>query len=288
MDPKCQQQNGKLCESDNMLDDADWYYLRDGGSVGPEATKRLLELLDQSVITRQTLVWRQGAADWQPLENALGLTADVPPALPDAPPSMPPIPTSAPVPVEKHPAPSNEYSDYAPHPWRRFFARLLDTVVGAFVVSFAVCIVLASIDQGAVKAFEKLTENVAVNNILSFAFAMLTNASLIGLTGSSLGKWIFGVQVAHMDGRLLGFRLALEREALVWWRGVGMGIPLVLLFTAFAGYKTLIKQQETSWDKDLRIRVAYRQATTKQMILNITGVVLWVGSFFLLAVLVNV
>jgi uncharacterized RDD family membrane protein YckC len=241
-----------------MLDDADWYYLRDGGSVGPEATKRLLELLDESVITRQTLVWRQGAADWQPLENALGLTADVPPALPDAPPSMPPIPTSAPVPIEKHPALSNEYSDYAPHPWRRFVARIVDSFVGAFVVSFAVSFVLVSIDQGAQKAFEKLLDNTAAANILSFAFAMPVNALLIGLTGSSLGKWLCGVRVAHMDGRLLGFQLALKREAMVWWRGLGMGIPGVNLVTIFVGYKTLTKQQETSWDKDLRLRVSYR------------------------------
>lgn len=232
--------------------------MRDGGSVGPEPTKRLLELLDESVITLQTLVWRQGAADWQPLENALGLTADVPPALPDAQPSMPPIPTSAPVPIEKNPAPSNKYSDYAPHPWRRFVARVVDTFVGGMVVIFPVNLVLLLLPQGVFEAVTKLMTNDYLASILLAFFAMPANAFLIGLTGSSLGKWLCGVQVAHMDGRLLGFQLALKREAMVWWRGLGMGITGVYFLTTFVGYRTLTKQQETSWDKDLLLRVSYR------------------------------
>jgi uncharacterized RDD family membrane protein YckC len=265
-----------------MADEAAWYYLRDGDSVGPEPKKRLLELLDQGAVTRQTLVWREGAADWRSLDESLGLSANAPPALPGAqssatPPGMPPIPPhsegSPPEPISE-----TRYPDYSPHPWRRYFARMLDTTVGAAVVMFAIGVVLVAIDQDASKAFTDYldkSDNRAINSLLTVAIAMLPNALLIGFTGSSLGKWIFGVSVTHLDGRLLGFRLALKREAMVWWRGLGIGFPLIALFTLISAFRTLKEKKKTSWDEELLLKVVHRPATATQMVLNFVGIALW-------------
>src|SRR5690242_5414801 len=112
-----------------MSDDKGWYYLRDGGAVGPESSKHLLELLDAGAVTRSTLVWSEGVADWQPLEISLGLTREIPPPLPGAiPQGMPPIP-NAPTGGYLKPTPP-PVPDQTPHPWRRYFARMLDITVG--------------------------------------------------------------------------------------------------------------------------------------------------------------
>jgi uncharacterized RDD family membrane protein YckC len=258
-----------------MAGETTWFYLRDGGSVGPETSKRLLELLDEGSVTRQTLVWCDGAIDWQPLEEALALNAAAPPGLPGISPGMPPLPTTAELPAAK---PFNEYPDYAPHPWRRYFARMLDTTVGAAAVMFAVGVVLVVVDQDASKAFTDFLDkpdNRAINTLLTVAVAMLPNALCIGFTGSSLGKWIFGVTVTHLDGRLLGFRLALQREVMVWWRGSGIGFPLISIFTLISAFRTLKDKKKTSWDEDLLLKVIHRPATTTQMVLNFVGVALW-------------
>jgi len=265
-----------------MLDEAKWYYLRDGGSMGPESVGRLLELLDDAVITRQTAVWHDGNPIWQPLEVALGLTADVPPTIPGAPNIPPPIaPSGPPLAVERSGA-DGGYTDYAPHPWRRYFARMFDTLVGGSAAIFVISLLLAATNQSASKAFIALLsgpENRIIGTLLTVGLAIFPNALTIGFTGSSLGKWIYGIAVTNPDGTLPGFRTALRREVMVWVRGLGLGVPIISLFTLISAFKELKTKQLTTWDDQLSLRVGQRKATATQMILNFVGVALWLGAF---------
>lgn len=43
-----------------------WYYALDGKKVGPVTEEEFQRLTAQGVITPQTLVWREGMADWEP------------------------------------------------------------------------------------------------------------------------------------------------------------------------------------------------------------------------------
>ncbi len=60
--------------------------------------------------------------------------------------------------------------------------------------------------------------------------AVPLTAVQIGLTGSSIGKWIFGVRVLGPDQRPIGVRRALVREVdvCVWGWGVLLPFPVVL------------------------------------------------------------
>ncbi len=260
-----------------MTDQAAWYYIRNGGSAGPEALKRLLELLDEGAITRQTLVWQQGAAEWQPLESALGLSTEGPPPLPGKPPGMPPLPAAVDAPMVA-PLLSHNYPDFSPHPWRRYFARMLDTTVGASLTMFLLGAVLFVIDEPTFKGFIEFLnkpESRLVETLIYVVAAMPANAILIGFTGSSLGKWIFGITVSHLDSQPIGFRLALQREALVWWRGMGLGLPLISLFTLVNSFGTLRDEQKTSWDRELLLKVVHRPDSTRQTVLNFFGILLF-------------
>ena len=74
----------------------DWYYATaDGQHHGPLPTGEMLALAARGTIGADTLVWREGYAQWRPLAEAGEL----------APPTMPPaIPAAAPAtPASSHP-----------------------------------------------------------------------------------------------------------------------------------------------------------------------------------------
>lgn len=268
-----------------MNAEAQWYYLLENGSQGPEPLGRLLELLETGVVSRTTSVWQVGSPDWQPLENALNLVQDGPPPLPGM---ARPIQTIPELPAEPRraasgpisDAPQSVYNDANPHPWRRYFARMLDTTVGGAVIWFAVGAVLAAVNQNAAKAFidyVNLPDSRIVNICLTFFFAAFPNALFIGLTGQSLGKFIFGVKVTRQSGGYIGFKVAFWREMLVWFRGLGLGIPIVSLFTLVHAFKTLKAERNTSWDCQLSALIVQRPTSRLQTCLGIFGVALWLG-----------
>lgn len=74
---------------------SDWYYHAPGeGRVGPLAVETLREYLAAGRIRRDTLVWREGLGEWQPLERVsseLGIApAELYVPAPAAPPPLPP------------------------------------------------------------------------------------------------------------------------------------------------------------------------------------------------------
>ena len=76
---------------------SDWYYHAPGqGRVGPLAAEALRDHFDAGRIRRDTLVWREGMAEWQPLEN-MSVELGIEPAQLYAPPppQPPPLPPTA-------------------------------------------------------------------------------------------------------------------------------------------------------------------------------------------------
>jgi hypothetical protein len=256
-----------------MLAGDEWYYMRDGGSVGPETATQLLELLDEGKISRQTLVWRRQLENWRPLEDALEFGAAVPPVVPGTLTEAQPIPVTQSL-SSKHTIPA----DITPHPWRRYFARMFDTTVAGAVMSLVLGIVLFVINQNIYLSFIKFVAepgNQYFNAILVCALSVLPLAICTGLTGTTLGKWIFGIAINRPDGQVIGFQLALWREMMVWLRGLGLGIPIIYLFTLVTGYQTLKKNGQTSWDAELGLVANQRPESLKQTALNIAGVLIW-------------
>ena len=88
----------------------EWYYAAGGAEqVGPISAAQLVELFQAGTLTGDTLVWRTGLSNWQPLQQSfeeLGLrhAAPLPPALPPPPTAAPPRPS---VVVHHAPAPKS-------------------------------------------------------------------------------------------------------------------------------------------------------------------------------------
>ncbi|MFT3761538.1 MAG: pilin [Pseudoxanthomonas sp.] len=79
---------------------SDWYYADDSRQRrGPLPADALAELFRSQRIAADTLVWRAGMAQWQPLSavaGELGLSIAAPPPLPPSMPARPATPVSAP------------------------------------------------------------------------------------------------------------------------------------------------------------------------------------------------
>jgi hypothetical protein len=63
--------------------------------------------------------------------------------------------------------------------------------------------------------------------------------------------------VRTSEGGRLTYASALSRSLDVWFRGFGMGIPLVSLFTLIIAHGKLTKTGVTSWDRDRGLQVTH-------------------------------
>jgi uncharacterized membrane protein YhaH (DUF805 family) len=59
-----------------------WHYARNGERAGPVDDDALRALIDAKVVTAETLVWRQGFADWMPLSQTdfINTGSQIPPS----------------------------------------------------------------------------------------------------------------------------------------------------------------------------------------------------------------
>ena len=122
---------------------------------------------------------------------------------------------------------SNTFLDGKPHPWRRFFARVIDNciaVISMFLLSFAV--------------FYAVPEKHATGLILFLIFfALFAEALFLHRFGTTPAKWLFGIRVVHPDGKLLTLVESLKRLILLYvWVNGGMMLVMLLFLLTFYFY----------------------------------------------------
>jgi uncharacterized RDD family membrane protein YckC len=67
-----------------------WYYAEDAAQQGPVADEQFADLVRLGKVRADTLVWREGMANWQPYSTVAGpATSDVPPVFTSTPTSAP-------------------------------------------------------------------------------------------------------------------------------------------------------------------------------------------------------
>ena len=161
-------------------------------------------------------------------------------------------------------------------PWRRYFALYLDTMVHGVIGYFMIGYIGGSIAPSEVdRAFAVLEKpgGQLLEIMVTVFLAAVVGAVVVGTTGSSIGKAIFGVKVVDGSMRPIGLWRGLKREVYIWSAGLGFGIPLISLFTLVFSYRRLQGRGTTAWDKG-RTLVLHRPATKRQTVLNVIGVVL--------------
>jgi uncharacterized RDD family membrane protein YckC len=154
-----------------------------------------------------------------------------------------------------------------PHPWLRFFARMIDVQLWAILV-FTV-----------LAAFQPLLPKIPnwVTGMIALFLYNFVEATAFALYGTTTGKWFLRIEVRSATGDTLGFGRALGRVFSIWIRGMGLGIPLVNLFAMAACHGRLKSRGITEWDREGRFRVIHGTLGTGRRIMLVLLVVLCFG-----------
>jgi hypothetical protein len=95
--------------------------------------------------------------------------------------------------------------------------------------------------------------------------------------GTTLGKLIYGINFPTK----LRFLKALRRSVLVWYGGLGVGLPLVTVLTLAFARRNLSKTGKTTWDAKLGLDVAHTPLSVRRWVAVVGS---WVGLTFVVAV----
>jgi hypothetical protein len=74
---------------------------------------------------------------------------------------------------------------------------------------------------------------------------------------TTFGKFLYGITIMPESGDHIALSAALKRSFAVFYRGEGLGFPIISLVTAFVAYNTLEKERQTSWDRDFSLIVLH-------------------------------
>lgn len=108
-------------------------------------------------------------------------------------------------------------------PWVRYWARMFDLYLAAIVGG----IVIGLFNPDAFN--EKGSDQIFGLGVV-FAWVFI-ESFLLSTTGTTPGKWLFKTYLIPPSGEKPDFFVALSRSFRVWWRGLGIGLPIATLFT---------------------------------------------------------
>jgi hypothetical protein len=280
----------------------------EGKMVGPCSTELLQASVASGLLAGDTQVWAPGMKEWttvgQVMEvpdaatpppfsaaGAAGTAASLAPAAAavaeepvfgEEPPLEEPSPFASPGPepqADPYPAfgePGSENFDASlvagePHPWRRWFARIVDMTIAAFVLGIVVGIFAPN---------STIFNSSLGTSILVLLVWMVAEPFVLTYFENTPGKALLNIRLKTVEGRSLRLDQAFQRSARVWFFGLGAGLPIVSLVTLVAAYNKLTKQGITSWDRVGNFSVTHGPIGMGRMV----AIGVFLGFYFLLNV----
>ena len=216
-----------------------WFYVENHKQQGPIDLADLQRLFKSHELPLDTLVWHINLTSWTAADSLNEFhshvhSAPVTSPAPQPPPQPTPQPTSTAVTSTGH------------HPWRRCFARAIDTAL--LVPLFASITHIYPTGANDIKF-----------NAMTIAFAIIAHALLQSTWGSTPGKAILGYNVRTHSGEKMTFEQALRREGNIAWHGLGFAIPFYSIYTLIRSYGHPNSTGSTTWDAAGNFRVTHRK-----------------------------
>jgi RDD family/GYF domain 2 len=237
----------------------EWYYAEGDKPVGPILLADLISVLSRVSKAESVLVWRDGFPDWMQASNVPELAPHL-----IGPPPLTVLSTgSRPAAVwasSEDAMAAARYASSVLHPWRRHFARMIDIYFFSVLSVFLLALFPKMEIGNVIGAF-------VLDTLISLTLYIVLEAICLNVFGATLGKFLYGIQVTTKKGERLRFLTAMERSFLVWMRGLGLGIPPLNFITEIVAYNNLLKNGQTSWDRDLRCNVTHRDPSMLRWII---------------------
>jgi uncharacterized RDD family membrane protein YckC len=136
---------------------------------------------------------------------------------------------------------SPDEDDEVVWPWRRYFARQLDYLLGATILSLILAVYYPE---------SELLENDVALGIVSVFIWVFIESFLLATFGTTIGKALFSIRLVTAEGDSLNFFQALRRSFAVYIRGIAMGFAFITLLTMANAYFKLKSNKITTWDKN--------------------------------------
>jgi len=138
--------------------------------------------------------------------------------------------------------------------WPRYWARMIDILICSGLFWFICGKVAPEPTAKFITEIDKV--NPHLSSIIALPFSVIINATIIAVMGNSIGKALLGLTLHTVDGKRIPLPILVQRELLILWRGLAMGIPIFTIFTMLKAHKDVLKGENTSWDKDLHTSVS--------------------------------
>jgi hypothetical protein len=160
-------------------------------------------------------------------------------------------------------------------PWRRFFARTIDSWLFALPV-WLVAVVLFS---------NQISEHPYLFGIILLPFSLLLEAVTASVLGNSPGKALLAVRVTSLRGAPLSFHQYFARLKRIYVFGLALGIPLVCLFPMIKQYQLLNSARPTSYDSgDFTVRAGEigggRKVVAGVVLFILMSIPGWIGAIY--------
>lgn len=150
------------------------------------------------------------------------------------------------------------------HPWIRYFARSIDTLVFFNITQYLLFFVSRQSYNNALTLGGGVPFRIA-----EYSIWILFEAFLLSNYGYTLGKWILNVEVRKEKNEKLTFNEALKRAIKVFIYGEALSIPYIGLIANFAQYGRLTKNGITSWDEEGKFVVSHSKIEVYKIILAV-------------------
>ena len=134
--------------------------------------------------------------------------------------------------------------------WRRFWARLADLWIGAFLVS-SVLSTLVPVLYVTVVSYPG-GKHLLV--LVMLPLVLVLDALSMAMFGATPGKAVAGIKVLGTNEQRLPFRTLIKRNMELWVWGLGVGIPIVNLVAMWNSKQRLAMGVLTTWDEGLQSR----------------------------------
>lgn len=120
------------------------------------------------------------------------------------------------------------------HPWRRYFAREIDWMLGTMVLAFLL----------------PLDLDKTVRYLLGAGIMVLAEPLLLSLFATTPGKAVFGIRVTDLEGKKLSYSAAIRRTCGVLWEGECLRLPLISVYFHYKSYQAAEEGELLPWEED--------------------------------------